>query len=117
MELCKLGYKVSYKILPDSLFTIFNLNKGKKSRRYLTRGKATPNIQRHGHTKFNQSFQCKSITNYTRLLNSTKSKESISAFTKDLKEKILSEIIKRKIQPWMLYHTTLKRNGITVNTM
>ena len=92
MELCKLGYKVSHKILSDSLLTIFNLNKGKKTHRYPTTGKATPNIQQHADTKVNENFLCKCITNYMKLSNSTKSKESISAFTKDLKEKMPSEI-------------------------
>ena len=44
-ELCKLGYKVTNKLLPKPLVELFEQQGGKKTHKYETRNKNTPNIQ------------------------------------------------------------------------
>ena len=44
-NLCKLGQQMTHKLLPKPLQDIINANGGKKTHRYPTRNKSTPNIQ------------------------------------------------------------------------
>ena len=60
----KLGYLVSHKFLPTPLLGLFNRRGGKKTHRYETRNKNTPNIQTHQEPSYNNSFLCKAITEY-----------------------------------------------------
>ena len=52
-ELWKLGYKVTNKIILKPLINLFQQDGGKKTHRYETYNKNTPNIQRHNTPLFN----------------------------------------------------------------
>ena len=90
LELCKLWYKVTHKLLPEPLCDIFNKHGGKKTHKYHTRGKNTRNIQKHHSVQFNKSFLCKSVALYTKLLQIVKAKSSFKSFTISAKKYILS---------------------------
>ena len=52
-NLCKLGHQMTHKLLPQPLQNILNADGGKKTHRYPTRNKHTPNIQKHQCIMFN----------------------------------------------------------------
>ena len=56
-ELCKLGYNLKEKLLPEPLINLFE-NYGKKTHHYSTRNKNLPNIKRHKSNEYNKSFLC-----------------------------------------------------------
>ena len=82
----KLGYLVSHKLLPTPLLGLFNRRGGRKTHRYETRNKNMPNIQTHQEALFNNSFLCKAITEYNKLLISIKTSEPTRLFTGKLKK-------------------------------
>ena len=86
----KLGYLVSHKLLPTPLLGLFNRRGGKKTHRYETRNKNTPNIQTHHEPSFNNSFLCKAITEYNKLLISIKTSKTTRMFTGKLKKHYIS---------------------------
>ena len=61
LELCKLGNKITKKLLPKPILDIFHQNSGIKKHRYPTHNKSTPNIQKHTSTNFNSGFMCGSL--------------------------------------------------------
>ena len=63
LNLCKLGHQMTHKLLPQPLQNILNADGGKKTHRYPTRNKHTPNIQKHQSIMFNQSFYAKALRN------------------------------------------------------
>ena len=79
----KLGYKVTHKLLPVPMLELFDRRGGKKSHRYPTRNKNTPNIQ--AHVTFNKSFLCKAIMDYNQLPLQLKCKNTIQSFVNKLK--------------------------------
>ena len=84
-ELCKLGYKLSNKIIPKPLISLFQQNGGIKTHKYETRHKNLPNIQKHTTPLFNQSFLCKSISLFSRMTSTEKSLKTIHSFSGSLK--------------------------------
>ena len=76
-----LGYLVSYKLLPTPILGLFNRRGGKKTHRYETRNKNTPNIQIHQEPLYNNSFLCKAVTEYNKLSISIRTSETIRMFT------------------------------------
>ena len=65
LELGKFGYRLSKDLLPKPLKRLMESKGGRKSHRYPTRNKLTPNIQRHYSTIFNCSFMCRSLVTYS----------------------------------------------------
>ena len=63
LNLCKLGHKITQGNLPKPIAQIFNLSGGKNP----TQNRAMPNIQKQDSLLFNKSFQCKSLTEYSKL--------------------------------------------------
>ena len=47
IELEKLGFKLTKRLLPIPFHDLFNKNHGEKSHRYLTHNKRLPNVQKH----------------------------------------------------------------------
>ena len=90
LSLCKLGYKIyiTHKVLPTLLLMIFNAHRGKKTHRYLTRNRQTPNVQRHHSTKFNRSFLCQSIMEYSKLSENLKRETHPTQFERLLKKHV-----------------------------
>ena len=89
-NLCQLGYKLSHSMLPVPLHKIFDASGGKKSHRYPTRNKSTPNIQKHHCSSFNKSFLCQSIKTYSQLSESLKREPNLTRFVKGMKKHLLS---------------------------
>ena len=81
----KLGYLVSHKLLPTPILGLFNRRGGKKTHRYETRNKNTPNIQTHQEPSYN-SFLCKAITEYNKLSVSIRTSKTTRMFTGKLKK-------------------------------
>ena len=90
VELAKLGYNISRKLLPKPILDIFEKNGGKKTHHYPTRNKMTPNVQKHHSTQFNHSFICRSMVIFTNLPNSIKMKTNTHGFVKSVKIHYLS---------------------------
>ena len=88
MELCKFGHKLTKKVLPKPLKYLMDQRGGKKSHRYDTRNKDTPNVQLHQTMVFNQSFLCKSITEFNKLPTDIKNAQG-KCFVKKLKKHYL----------------------------
>ena len=88
LSLCKLGYKITHKVLPTLLLMIFNANRGKKTHRYPTRNRQTSNVQRHHSTKFNRSFLCQSIMEYSKLSEHLKRETHPTHFERLLKKHV-----------------------------
>ena len=70
---------------------IINVNGGKKTPKYDTRQKATPNVQKHAGLQFNNSYMCKSITEYNKLSMNLKSISNSKPFIRQLKMNLLDE--------------------------
>ena len=85
-SLCKMGHKMTHKLLPLPLQNILNANGGKKPHRYPTRNKHTPNIQKHRSVMFNRSFLCQ-ITNEFVKLSDTLKQEKIQSDLQDCLKK------------------------------
>ena len=75
MSLCKLGQRVTHKIVPIPIQHIFDSNGGIKQHRYPMRNKNTPNIQKHHDVIFNKSFLCQSIVEFSKLPTNLKTKK------------------------------------------
>ena len=88
LSLCKLGYKITHELLPHPLLKIFNSYGGRKTHHYLMRNRQTPNIQKHHDTKFNKSFLCQSILEFSRLGEGLKREKQSSRFDRLLKKPI-----------------------------
>ena len=81
----KMGYCVTHKLLPKPILRLFNRRGGQKTHRYKTRNKNMPNIQLHQQATFNNSFLCKSISSYSILPATVRSKQTLKSFTNQLK--------------------------------
>ena len=90
LKQCQLGYQLTHKLLPAPLQKIFDANGGKKSHRYPTRNKSTPNIQKHHSMLYNKSFLCQSIKQYSQLSNCVKKEPNVFKFVKKLKKHLLN---------------------------
>ena len=66
IELKKLGYKITHKVLPEPLIELFQINGGRKMHRYDTCQKSIPNVQNHSTLLFNRSFLCKCLSLYSK---------------------------------------------------
>ena len=93
LKQCQLGYQLTYRLLPAPLQKVFDDNGGKKSHRYPTRNKSTPNIQKHHCILFNKSFLCQSIKQYSLLSDCLKKEPNISRFVKQMKKHLLNSDI------------------------
>ena len=80
LELTKLGYKVSNRMLPTPLLYMFNTYGGEKTHKYPTRSKNTPNIQQHTNRLFNKSFMCQSLVEFMKIPGITRKASSIKSF-------------------------------------
>ena len=80
-----MGYCVTHKLLPKPILRLFNRRGGQKTHRYKTRNKNMPNIQLHQQATFNNSFLCKSISSYSILPATVRSKQTLKSFTNQLK--------------------------------
>ena len=86
LELGKFGYWLSKDLLPKPLKQLMESKGGRKSHRYPTRNKFTPNIQRHYSTIFNRSFMCRSLVTYSQALQQARTKKSVKSFARIFKE-------------------------------
>ena len=84
-NLCKLGQQMTHKHLPKPLQDILNADGGKKTHRYPTRNKSTPNIQKHQCTIFNRSFLCQGIKEFVKLKDNLKWENNPFCFARQLK--------------------------------
>ena len=84
-NLCKLGQQMTHKLLPEPLQDILNVDGGKKTHRYPTRNKSTPNIQKHQCTIFNRSFLCQGIKEFVKLKDNLKQENIPYRFARQLK--------------------------------
>ena len=64
---CKYGHYIMHQKLSKPIQDIVNANGGRKNHKYDTRHKATPNVQKHTGSQFNNSYMCKSIIEYNKL--------------------------------------------------
>ena len=85
-NLCKLGQQMTHKLLPQPLQNILNADGGKKPRRYPTRNKYTPNIQKHQCSIFNWSFLCQGTKEFIKLNDNLKWENNPYRFAKQLKK-------------------------------
>ena len=85
-NLCKLGHQMTHKFLPRPLQNILNADGGKKTHRYPTRNKHTPNIQKHQCIMFNQSFLCQGTKEFIKLNDTLKQEKNPHRFVKQLKK-------------------------------
>ena len=88
-SLCKLGHLITHNLLPSPILNIFNNYGGKKKHHYSTRNRDTPNIQWHQDVKFNKSFLCQNILEYSKLPMSLRQEKKLNKFNKLLKLHIL----------------------------
>ena len=86
MSLCKLDQRVTHKILPVPIQHIFHSHGGRKQHRYPMRNKNTPNIQKHHDVKFNKSFLCQSIVEFSKLPTNLKTEKYPVIFDRRLKK-------------------------------
>ena len=84
-NLCKLGQQMTHKLLPQPLQNILNADGGKKTHRYPTRNKYTPNIQKHQCSIFSQSFLCQGIKEFVKLNDNLKWENNPFRFARQLK--------------------------------
>ena len=84
-NLCKLGQQMTHKLLPQPLQNILNADGGKKTHRYPTRNKYTPNIQKHQCSIFNRSFLCQGIKEFVKLNDNLKWENNPFCFARQLK--------------------------------
>ena len=90
-NLCKLGQQMTHQLLPKPLQDIINADGGKKTHRYPTRNKFTPNIQKHQCTIFNRSFLCQGIKEFVKLKDNLKQEHNPYRFAKQLKNYLSSD--------------------------
>ena len=88
LSLCKLGYKITHEVLPIPLLKIFNSHGGKKTHQYPMRNRQTSNVQKHHSAKFNKSFLCQSILEFSKLNDNLKREKHLTRFEKLLKKHI-----------------------------
>ena len=82
LELCKYGYKIKKKLLPDPLIKLANYRGGQKTHCYNTRNKYLPNVQSHKSPQFNNSFICQGLKEYGKLSQWVKDMSSLNGFVK-----------------------------------
>ena len=85
IELCKSGAWISNNLLPKPIQELMKKRGGKKSHGYETRNKHIPNTQKHTTTRFNISFMCRGITEYSNLTFDLKSITNIPTLSTKLK--------------------------------
>ena len=90
LNLCKLGHQMTHKLLPQPLQNILNADGGKKTHKYPTRNKHTPNIQKHQSIMFNWSFLCQSTKEFIKLNDTLKQEKYPNRFVKLLKKQFNS---------------------------
>ena len=91
-ELSKLGYKLTYNMLPPVMRELFDSKFKPMINRPVTRHFATPNISPHTSISFNKSYLCKTITNWTQLPLALKLKNAYSMFVTNLKKYLLNNV-------------------------
>ena len=67
LQLAKVGYKVTNKLIPKPILKLFTCGHGHKQHRYSTRNKQIPNIIAHKSSITNSSFICKGISTDSNL--------------------------------------------------
>ena len=87
----KYGHYITHQKLPKPIQDIINANGRKKNHKYETRHKATPNVKKHTGLQFNNSYMCKSITEYNKLSMNLKSILKSKPFIRQLKKNLLDE--------------------------
>ena len=88
-ELCKLGFNLKEKLLPEPLIKLFE-NCSKKTHPYSTRNKNLPNIRKHKSREYNNSFLCKSLTYINKLNYKIKNSKNKFDFMKNYKQQIFN---------------------------
>ena len=89
LELCKLGYQLCYKLLPEPLQELFHSRGGKKQHQYPTRNKSLPNVQAHSSKLFQMIFMHKSLSLYSTLPIQIQRVQNIHLFMKKIKLMLL----------------------------
>ena len=89
MELCKYRFKVSKKLLPETLIRLANDRGGRKVHKYGTRNKHMPNVQAHKSPLYNNSFMCRDIQEFGKLPQSIKDSPTTRSFVKQLRNATL----------------------------
>ena len=94
LELCKLGYKLTNKLLPINVIQClqedYQNKQLVKKHRYPTRNKAELNIPIYNKTSHARSFLVRSISLFNKLPNSIKLKSNLSSFTYHCKMHLLT---------------------------
>ena len=88
-ELCKLGFNLKEKLLPEPLINLFE-SCSKKTHLYLTRNKTLPNIRKHKSREYNNSFLCKSLIYINKLNYKIKNSRNKDEFMKNYKQQIFN---------------------------
>ena len=90
LELCKFGHQVTCKYLPKPILDLLDSRGGKKTHRYNTRYKKTPNIQQHSGTNFNKSFMCQGLEQCNQVPSIIRETKITKLLMKKLKKFLLS---------------------------
>ena len=90
IELIKLGYKITCKLLPNPLILAFEQDGGRKTHPYNTRNKSLLNIQKHTKKLYNTSFMCKALAEYARVPMTLKQKKMVYSLGKVARKHIIA---------------------------
>ena len=90
IELIKLGYKITCKLLPNPLILAFEQDGGRKTHPYNTRNKSLLNIQKHTKNLYNTSFMCKALVEYAKVPMILKQKKTVHSLRKAERKHIIA---------------------------
>ena len=82
-------HRITAKELPKPLHNLLDSQGGRKTQRYETQNKETPNIQKHTSSQFNKSFMCKSLLKYNQLSPEIKETNKTKNFISRTKHTLL----------------------------
>ena len=92
LELLKFGYGIDHKIHPQPILDLFKKMEkptGTKTHKYNTRQKNMPNVLPHTNTPYNQSYMCKSLSQYHKLSDKIKKAKMLKKFIEIIKYKLI----------------------------
>ena len=89
LEMCKFGHQVMCKYLLKPILNLLHSRGGKKTHRYNTCYKNTPNIQ-HADVNFNKSFMCQGLVQYNQIPSTIRETKNTKLLMKKLKQFLLS---------------------------
>ena len=95
LELCKLGYRLTHKLLPKPLANAllsdhYNNNLG-KTHKYNTRHKTTPNLPRASNSRYRSSYLFQALSVYSKLPDSVTTQSNLKSFNKRCKHYLTNQ--------------------------